>query len=263
MGALNGRGAHLSSPVRGTEPIFKELQRVSLLNYQGKVAAVIFVGGCNFRCPFCYNRGLVLNPESPPSLREEEILRYLKKRRDWLDGLVVTGGEPTIHAGLPEFLEKVKEFGYGVKLDTNGSNPKMLEELIEKGSVDYVALDVKAPLIEERYQAVTGTQGRGVIEEVETSIALLRSNGVDYEFRTTVVPGLLTKEDILLIAERIKGAKRYYLQQFKPTGSHIDERYSEVTPYPLELLHEIRWQIAHDFEICGVRGARIERWSGH
>ena len=256
---MNGGEAPLGLPVGSTEPIFKGLQRVSLLEYQGKVAAVAFVGGCNFRCPFCYNRDLVLNPESPPSLREEEILRYLKKRRDWLDGLVVTGGEPTIHAGLPGFLEKVKELDYSVKLDTNGSNPKMLVELIEKGSVDYVALDVKAPLIEERYRAVAGTQGRGVVEEVEACIALLRSNGVDYEFRTTVVPDLLVKEDILLITERIKGAKRYYLQQFKPTDSHIDEKYSEVTPYPLEILHEIRRQIAHDFEICGVRGARIER----
>ena len=256
MKALSGEEVPPGLPVGSTEPIFKGFQRVSLLDYHGKVAAIVFVGGCNFRCPFCYNRDLVLNPKSPPSLREEEILRYLKKKKDWLDGLVVTGGEPTIHAGLPGFLEKVKELGYSVKLDTNGSNPKLLAGLLGRRLVDYVALDVKAPLIEERYQAVTGMPGRGVVEEVEASIALLLSNGVDYEFRTTVVPNLLSEEDILLIAERIKGAKGYYLQQFKPTGSHIDEKYSEITPYPLEVLLEIQRRIAHDFGTCKVRGAR-------
>ena len=259
MEALSGEEAPSGPHVGSTEPIFKGLQRVSLLDYQGKVAAVVFVGGCNFRCPFCYNRDLVLNLVNSPSLGEKWILRYLKKRRGWLDGLVVTGGEPTIHAWLPGFLEKVKGLGYSVKLDTNGSKPELLAGLLGKRLVDYVALDVKAPLIEERYQAVAGMPGGGVVEEVEASIALLMSSGVDYEFRTTVVPNLLSVEDVLLIAERIKGAKKYYLQQFKPTDSHIDEKYSEVKPYPLEILHEIRRQIAHDFEICGVRGARIER----
>ena len=234
--------------------VFKGLQKISLLDYPGKLAAIIFVGGCNFRCPFCYNRDLVLNSESSPSLREEEILGYLETRREWLDGVVVTGGEPTIYPGLPSFLEKVKKLGYSVKLDTNGSNSKMLAELLEKNLVDYIALDVKAPLLEERYQEVTSTQGC-VLEEIENSIALLRSsNGVDYEFRTTLVPKLLSEEDVMLIAERIKGAKRYYLQQFKPTDSHVDENYSEVEPYPLEVLREIQREIAHNFQICKVRG---------
>ena len=235
--------------------VFKGLQKISLLDYPGKLAALIFVGGCNFRCPFCYNRDIVLNPESSPSLREEEILGYLKTRMEWLDGVVVTGGEPTIYPGMPSFLEKVKKLGYSIKLDTNGSNPKMLAELLEKNLVDYIALDVKAPLLEERYQEATGTQGC-VLEEVKRSIALLRSsNGIDYEFRTTLVPKLLSEEDVILIAERIKGAKQYYLQQFKPTGSHVDESYSSVKPYPLEILQEIQRKIAHNFQICRVRGA--------
>ena len=236
--------------------IFKALQRLSLLDFPGKIACIAFAGGCNFRCPFCYNRDLVLESDDLPCITEEDILNYLKSREGWVDGIVVSGGEPTIHTELPEFLEKVKNLGFSVKLDTNGSNPKMLAGLIERRLVDYVALDVKAPLIEESYQAATGTQGRGVVEEVEESIEFLRSKGVDYEFRTTVVPALLTKEDVLLIAERIKGAERYYLQQFKPTDSHIDENYSKLKPYPLEVLQEIQRQIAHHFRVCEVRGAR-------
>jgi pyruvate formate lyase activating enzyme len=236
---------------------FKGLQRVSLLDYPGKIAAIAFVGGCDFKCGYCYNRDLVLNPQVLPSISEEEVLSHLEANRGWLDGLVVSGGEPTIHPELPSFLEKVKRLGYSVKLDTNGSNPEMLAQLIEKGLVDYVALDVKAPLAEDKYQAVIGTRADGVLKEVEKSVGLLKSsNGIDYEFRTTVVPGLVSKEDILLIAKQIGGAKRYYIQQFKADGSHVDERYSNTVPYPLELLQEIRNQVAHNFQVCKVRGAR-------
>jgi len=236
---------------------FKGLHRVSLLDYPGKIAAIAFVGGCNFRCGFCYNRDLVLNSQALPSISEEEVLRYLEENRDWLDGLEVTGGEPTLQPELPSFLKKVKALGYSVKLDTNGSNPKMLAELLEKHLIDYVALDVKAPLVEDKYQAAIGTQANGVLKEVEKSIELLRSsNGIDYEFRTTVVPELMSKEDIALIAEQISGAKRFYIQQFKAGGSHVDERYSGMAPYPLEFLREVRDQIAQNFQVCRVRGAR-------
>lgn len=236
---------------------FKGFQRVSLLDYPGKIAAIAFVGGCGFRCGFCYNRDLVLKPEDLPSLPEEEILGYLEANKGWLDGLVITGGEPTIHPELPSFLEKVKKLGYSVKLDTNGSNSKMLAELIEKNLVDYVAMDVKAPLVENRYQEAIGVQANGALVEIEKSIDLLRSsNGIDYEFRTTVVPGLLSKDDIAQIAERIRGAKRYFLQQFKSHNSHVDERYSKVAPYPLEFLREVQMQIAPDFQVCKVRGVR-------
>lgn len=239
-----------------TEMAFKGFQKTSLLEYPGKISAVVWVGGCNFRCPFCYNREIVLNPAGGYSINEEGVSRYLQSRRSWLDGIVVTGGEPTIHETLPAFFEKVKELGYSIKLDTNGSNPKMLAELIEEHLVDYIALDVKAPLIEAKYQVVAGTPGRGVIGEIERSIQLLLMGEIDYEFRTTVVPTLLSSEDVFLIAERIKGAKRYFLQQFKPTNSHVDENYSELTPYPLELLEQIKRRIANYFGTCGVRGAR-------
>lgn len=239
---------------------FKWLYRVSLLDYPGKIAAIAFVGGCNFRCGFCYNRDLVLNSQALPSISEEEVLRYLEENKGWLDGLEVTGGEPTLNPELPSFLEKVKALGYSVKLDTNGSNPKMLAELLEKHLIDYVALDVKAPLAEDKYQAAIGTPVNGMMKDIEKSIELLRSsNGIDYEFRTTVVPELMSKEDIALIAERISGAKRFYIQQFKASSSHVDERYSGVAPYPLEFLEEVRDRIAQNFQVCRVRGARGTR----
>ena len=233
---------------------FKGIQKITLLDYPDKVATIAFVGGCNFRCGYCYNRDLVLNPQALPSIPEEEVLGYLETNKSWLDGLVVSGGEPTIHLELPGFLEKVKKLGYSVKLDTNGTHPEMLVELIEKHLVDYVAMDVKAPLVEEKYQAVIGTQANGVLREVEESIELLRnSDEIDYEFRTTVIPGL-NKDDIVAIAGRIKGAKRYFIQQFRP-GVHVDEKYSPARPHPLSYLFEIRDSIAHLFELCEVRGA--------
>lgn len=236
---------------------FKGFQRISLLDYPEKIAAIAFVGGCDFKCPFCYNRDLVLNHQNLPSISEEEVLRYLEENRAWLDGLEVTGGEPTIHPDLPDFLEKVKKLGYSVKLDTNGSNPRMLAELIERKLVDYVAIDVKAPLVEEKYQAVIGVQANGILGEVKESIELLRkSNGVDYEFRTTVVPELLSREDIASIAEQISGAKRYYLQQFKSDSLHVDDKYSDVAPYTLEFLKDVQRQVADNFQVCKVRGAR-------
>jgi len=241
---------------------FKGFQRVSLLDYPGKIAAIAFVGGCNFRCGFCYNRDLVLNPERLPSIAEDEILRYLEENRRWIDGLVVTGGEPTIHPELPSFLEKVKKMGIGVKLDTNGTNPKMLTELLGRRLVDYVAIDVKAPLREDRYQEIVGVQANGTVDRIKESIRLLQnSNGTDYELRTTVVPEL-KKEDLLLIAEEIKGAKKYCLQQFKPYGSHVDERYSKITPYSLEFIREIQHEIAPNFQMCKVRGARAPQTEG-
>jgi len=193
-----------------------------------------------------------------PSITEEEVLEYLEKNKDWLDGLEITGGEPTIHPELPSFLEKVKKLGYSVKLDTNGSNPKMLAELLEQHLVDYVAMDVKAPLVEDKYQEAIGIQANGALGDVEKSIELLRSsNGFDYEFRTTVVPGLTSKDDITLITQQIKNAKKYCLQQFKSDSSHVDEKYSNIAPCPLVFLQEIQKQIAPNFKMCKVRGARL------
>jgi len=232
---------------------FKGFQKLSLLDFPGKVSSIAFVGGCNFRCPFCYNRDLVVAPQSLPSIRDDDVLGYLKNRRAWLDGIVITGGEPTIQPELLGFLEEVKTCGFSVKLDTNGSNPELLKELVERGLVDYVAMDVKAPLCATKYSRAIGIQSDGFLQKIEESIDFLLSRRLEYEFRTTVVPNLLTEDDILTIAGRIDGGKRYYLQQFVPMGSLIDARFSSVVPYSPFELERIREKIANRFAICGLR----------
>ncbi|MEM2878936.1 MAG: anaerobic ribonucleoside-triphosphate reductase activating protein, partial [Candidatus Hadarchaeales archaeon] len=225
------------------------------LDYPGKIAAIAFVGGCNFRCGFCYNRDLVLAPDAISSISESEVLSYLESKRDWLDGLVITGGEPTLYSDLPDFLARVKSLGYSVKLDTNGSNPDMLAALIERHLVDYVALDIKAPLDDEKYHEIVGSQSNGVTGNVRRSVEILMSGNVDYEFRTTVIPEL-GREDLLRIAEQIRGARRYYLQQFVSNGSHLDARYSSEKPHPMEFLISVKSEIGGHFGTCGVRGVR-------
>jgi pyruvate formate lyase activating enzyme len=224
--------------------------KTSLIDYPGKIACVLFMGGCNFRCPYCYNTDLVFHSSSLPSPTQEDLAKFLHSRRGWLDGVVVSGGEPTIHQDLPQLLEWIKGFGYAVKLDTNGSNPLMLQKLLEGGLVDYVAMDVKAPLSPERYRLFS--QGNG-IGEVRTAVEILMSSSVPYEFRTTVVPGLISREDILQIAQELKGAQRFYLQQFKPGPRTVDPSFSSVKPYPLEFLQELRRQISPYFGVCRVR----------
>jgi pyruvate formate lyase activating enzyme len=234
---------------------FRAFTKISLLDCPNKIAAIVWGGGCNFKCPFCYNRDLVLNPENLPVVKEDEILSYLKSRRKWLDGLVITGGEPTIHADLPDFMKKVKKLGFSIKLDTNGSNPEALAELLRRRLVDYIAVDIKAPFIDERYQRAAGLKnGTHVLSAITKTIELLlNSDGVDCEFRTTAVPTLLRKEDFALIAQKLKGAKRYYIQQFDPTKSLLDESYSNVVPYSSRELEEIRQSVKGYFETCKVR----------
>ncbi len=228
----------------------KGFLKTSLIDFPGKIASVLFLGGCNFRCPYCYNADLVLNPSSLPSPCQEDLDRFFRSRKDWLDGVVISGGEPTIHQDLPQLLEWIKGFGYAVKLDTNGSNPLLLQKLVGGGLVDYVALDVKAPLTPEKYRLFS--QGDGV-GEVRTAAEILMSSSIPYEFRTTVVPGLVSREDILQIAQELKGAQRYYLQQFRPEPRLVDPTFSSVKPYPLEFLHELRKQISPHFGVCRVR----------
>jgi len=211
------------------------VQPLSLLDYPGKVSAVVWTVGCNLRCPFCYNAELVL-PELAgglPALPLGAILALLRERVGFLDGVVVTGGEPTLDRGLPVFLRELKELGFLVKLDTNGTGPDVLRSLLDDGLGDYVALDVKAPF--PRYPEFTGLRlpdhvpdGRtasglvpDVVARVRESIALVRERAPDYEFRTTVAPGL-TEEDLIAVADEIRGARRYGLQPFfAPTGKRL------------------------------------------
>lgn len=195
------------------------IQKLTLLDYPGVVACTVFTAGCNFRCPFCHNAMLVL-PEQIDNecLTDDEVFGFLKKRRGVLDGVAVTGGEPLLHADMPEFLARVKELGYKIKLDTNGSNPELLSEIVKNKLVDRVAMDIKnAP---EEYARTIGLKSFD-IAPVERSKEMLLSGETDYEFRTTVVKGIHTKESLIGAAKWIEGAKEYYLQQFKDSGNLI------------------------------------------
>ena len=201
-------------------------QKLTLLDFPGKVACIVFTPGCNFRCPFCHNASLVTHIDGE-RIEEEEILSYLKKRQGLLDGVVVTGGEPTLQGDLSDFLGKVKALGYAVKLDTNGTSPEKLKFLVEQGLVDYVAMDVKNTAA--KYPITAGC-GAAVLAKVEESIDFLLTDAVDYEFRTTVTAELHTPQDIVSIANRIKGAKKYFLQNFKDSGDIVSGGNSPVTP---------------------------------
>jgi len=226
------------------------LQKITLIDYPGRIAATVFLIGCDFKCPWCYSSELVL-PEKikkQPRISQKEFFKFLKERKELLEGATICGGEPSINKDLPQFCKKIKKAGYLVKLDTNGSNPKMLKKLIDEKLIDYVAMDIKLP--REKYQKILGRKIK--IEDIEKSVKILKEGKVDYEFRTTVVPTILTKEDILKIAKWISGAKRYYLQNFRPEKT-IDPKFEKIKPYPQEYLLEIQKAISPFFEVCQVR----------
>ena len=202
--------------------------KTSLLDWDGKVSAVIYLEGCNFRCPFCHNKDIVLSNENE-EVPFDMIRGYLEENSDFLDGVVVSGGEPTLNRDLHVLIGEIRDMGLMVKLDTNGTNPDMLDDLLGAGMLDYVAMDVKAPL-DERYRNLCGVEGK--LEEMGRSIKLIMSSGVDYEFRTTVVPILLKEGEIEEIAKTIEGARKYALQQFRPAVT-LDEKLNALEPYPV------------------------------
>ena len=191
--------------------VISGLQKLTLLDYPGHTACTVFTPRCNWRCPFCHNAALVLRPQEQPPMDPEEFFSFLRKRKGLLDGVAVTGGEPTLYADLPDFLRRIKDMGFAVKLDTNGTHPAMLRAILEAGLADYVAMDIKAG--RGNYSAVTGTLRPG-LDAVEESVALLRQSGTAHEFRTTVVEEFHTAGDIEAVARWIAGAKRYFLQAF-------------------------------------------------
>jgi len=226
------------------------LQKLTLIDYPGRLAATVFLIGCDFRCPFCYSPELVL-PEKikdQPRIPEKDFFDFLKERKGLLEGVVICGGEPTIHQDLPDFCEKIKKLGYLVKLDTNGSNPEMLKKLINKKLIDYVAIDIKAP--KAKYSQAAGVKVD--VKKIEESIDILKESKIDHEFRTTVVPTFHKKEDILKIARWLNPAKKYYLQNFRPEKT-INPKFEKVKPYPQEYLVEIQKAVSPSFEICQIR----------
>jgi len=204
---------------------------VSLVDWDGKVASVIFLPGCNMRCPFCYNTKLVLQPSQLPTVSLEKILNYLKKNKDWVDGVVLTGGEPTIHVDLPKLCQEVKKLDFLVKLDTNGTNPKMIRKLIQKGLIDYAAMDIKAPFTEEKYSKASGTNIAALLAKVEQTTKTLLEEEIDYEFRTTLVPTLHKVSEIREICESIKGCRKYALQSFRADIETIDPVFKNLKPF--------------------------------
>ena len=203
---------------------FSGLQKISLIDYPAKVASVLFTPGCNLRCPFCHNWRIAVDPK-PPFLQEAAVLEILEHRKKYVDAIVVTGGEPTMHKELPRFLIKLKERGFSVKLDTNGFYPDVLEECL--GSVDYVAMDVKT--CPEKYKLL-GAEGT---TEFMRTVEILKTGKVPFEFRTTAVPEIVTAEDVPCIGELVKGAKTHAFQQFVPHDT-LDKRFETVKPYAPE-----------------------------
>jgi len=240
------------------------LQKVTLIDYPGKLACTVFLIGCNFSCPWCYNPELVL-PEKikkHKKISEKYFFEFLKQRKGLLEGVAICGGEPTINKKLPNFIKKIKKLGYAVKLDTNGSNPKMLKNLVNEKLIDYVAMDIKTPLAQfsislprrqagnfpacarvsagrrfSKYDKATGVKAD--LNKIKKSIEIIKNSGIDYEFRTTVVPGVHTKEDILQIAKEITPAKKYYLQNFQPEKT-INPKFEKIRPFSQNQLKNIQ-----------------------
>ncbi len=206
-------------------------QKTTLLDYPEHVAASIFTGGCNFRCPFCHNSGLVLDFLKEPVILEDEVLSYLKKRRGILDGVCVTGGEPTLQKDLKEFLGKIRELGYKIKLDTNGYRPKVLQELFQEKLIDYIAMDIKAS--RENYSLAAGIEKLD-ISLIEESIKAIQNSGVAYEFRTTVVKGIHKIEEFAEIGKWLKGSDVLYLQQFRESEHIIGEGFLAFSKEEME-----------------------------
>ncbi|MCD6148789.1 anaerobic ribonucleoside-triphosphate reductase activating protein [bacterium] len=235
---------------------FRGFKRLSLIDFPGKICAIGFTGGCNLRCPWCYVRDLVLNYDKLPVIKSKWVLDYLKSRKEWLDAFVVSGGEPTIHKQLPDFLRKVKDMGFLVGIETNGTNPDVLAGLMKERVVDYIEMDVKASLSNPiLYRKMTGIKGLN-IESIEKSVRLIMRSRLKYgyAFRTTVVPGLLDVKDVVGIAKSLKGARKYYIQQFKPLDSVIDKQFRNVNPYKVETLKRIRDKCKRYIDDVELRG---------
>jgi pyruvate formate lyase activating enzyme len=235
------------------------LEKLSILDYPDHLAAIIFTQGCNFRCHFCYNPKLVLprKGEDEKNIKEkgfsplstEDLFLFLRERYGRLDGIVITGGEPTLHPDLPSFIKEIKEIGYDVKLDTNGTNPEMLQALIEKKLIDYVAMDLKAPF--DKYEDTVSA--KVICNDLKKSVKMIIKSGLPHEFRTTVVPGLLDKEDFKIMGESLQGADNWYLQKFKSDTDLVDGGYRGKDAYSDREMKEFATIGREAAGICEVR----------
>lgn len=223
------------------------LEKLTLLDYPDNLATIIFTQSCNFRCHYCYNPMLVcprLKLQSPdgdnvtkdhPLISEDDLFSFLKDRRGKIEGVVISGGEPTLQPDLVEFIRKIKDLGYLLKLDTNGSNPIMLAKLIENRLLDYIAMDLKAPW--DKYEAVVGVKVN--LANLQKSVKMIMSSEIAYEFRSTLVPKLHQVSDIRKMGDIIKGASLWYLQKFKPEADLINPEFKKLSTYTDQELKEM------------------------
>lgn len=225
------------------------IQKTSLLDYPNKLSAIIWTVGCNLRCPYCYNKQLLDN-NSVQIIKEEEVILFLKKRKGKLEALSITGGEPLLHDDIFNFISKIKKIGYLIKIDTNGTFPNKLKKLIDEDLVDYISMDIKAPI--NKYNILSGKNVK--IKNIQKSIELIKNFSKSYEFKTTIIPSLLNKNDIIEIAKWLEGADQYYLQQFKNESQLISKKLEEIEPYQKEYLIEIIDKIKPYFKNCNFRG---------
>jgi pyruvate formate lyase activating enzyme len=233
-----------------SEPQIKGFVETSLCDWDGLISSVVFLPGCNFRCPFCQNAELVLDPDSLPSVVFDHIREYLKAQSSWIDGVVLTGGEPTIWETLGELAGTIKEMGFAVKLDTNGTSPEVIEYLVGRGLVDFVAMDIKAPL-DERYSRAAGVPVD--LDRIRQSIETVKNLKGGHEFRTTLVPGFVGKEEVALMAEAVKGADRYALQRFVPDNS-LDKALRRAIAYDDSFVSDLLEIAGRSVDNCIYRG---------
>jgi len=227
----------------------KGLQKTSLIDYDTYTSCVVFLSGCNFRCGFCQNPDLIVELDKTPTICEHEFFDFLEKRKKWLDGVVVTGGEPCLNEELPLFIRIIKDKGFKVKLDTNGTNPKMIEDFIKNRLVDYVAMDIKGPL--EKYDNIAGVKVDK--EMMKKSADLIMKSGIDYEFRLTAVPGLIERADFEKIGKWLEGAKRFFIQQFRNKVC-LDKSFEKIKPFSRDNLDEFKRILDKYIKDVKVRG---------
>ena len=242
----------LSCEVLNTGLRIGGMQKMTLLDYPGLVASTIFTGGCNFKCPFCHNKDLVFLPDDYEFFQAEGVLAYLHKRKGILDGVCISGGEPLVQSGLLEFIRRIKEMGYRVKLDTNGYSPARLKEILDTGYIDYVAMDIKN--CKEKYASTIGlNEDVFKIERIQESIDLLMQGDVDYEFRTTVIREMHDVDDFKKIGDWISGCKRYFLQQYMDSGNVINPIYSAYDAHEMHALLDIVKESIPNVELRGIK----------
>lgn len=227
----------------------KGIEKFASKDFPGYISSTVFLAGCNFRCPFCHNSDLVINPDARPTLDLNFFLSYLDSRKGWLDGICLSGGEPLLSDEVEVLARVIKDRGFLLKIDTNGSFPERLESLLKEGLIDSVAMDIKGPL--ERYPEIVRVKAD--LAKINRSVEIIRNSGVEYLFRTTVVPGLIGENDLIQIARWLEGAKVFQLQQFVPQNT-LDPEYLKIVPYSSEVLHSWAERLKPYFEEVRLEG---------